>query len=109
MSKSVEKCLCEQAIVDGKVKLYAIFDKVRGWYINPFPCESDELAAALVGELFVAHDRNLLYGRENDFALYCLGSFDIYFGELVSDKRKVGDGSKLVRIYKKGLKENGNA
>ena len=108
MSKPVEKCLCERAIVNDKVKLYAIYDKVRGWYINPFPCEADDLAASLVGELFVCHDKNLLYGRENDFSLYCLGMFDIYFGELIAEKRLIGEGKKLVRIYKKGIK-NGKA
>lgn len=108
MSNSLEQCLCERAIVDNKVKLYAIFDKVRGWYINPFPCESDKLAASLVGELFVSHPRNLLYGRENDFSLYCLGMFDIYFGELIASKRLIGEGNKLVKIYKKGVK-NGKA
>lgn len=57
------------------VQIYAIHDRVGGFFSNPFFTTAAGLARRIAME--VANDPNTQIGRHpHDFALYCLGEFD---------------------------------
>jgi hypothetical protein len=79
------------------VNLYAVHDFKSESYERPFPAVNDAVAC----RMFVAALRqpdSMLAAHPQDFALYCLGTFDDYNGVIsgLDVRRHVVDAASLV-------------
>lgn len=70
-------------------RLYCVFDKKAETYFAPYAVRNDAVADRRFGELLVAED-SVLSKHPEDYALYCVGEFDEYSGDVVPfEKGKV--------------------
>lgn len=70
-----------------KVALYSVHDVKADAFDRPFPATNDAVAVRMF--MSACQDANsLMHQHPGDYALYCLGQFDDYSGELESGTRR---------------------